>query len=183
VKPGPAIAGGFRRVREALEAGAKVSIPIHEGTLPLYCAITLGRCEAVQVLLDYGADVERSEHYNSRPGTFSSASSVGPALFAAINCNQPTDTKIQMLSILLDHGADIRCQLGQENLMDLAARYGDGAIGDLLRSNGLLYGPREMAAFNRLEELQSAMEDSPDLLHEPFKPLYLVGQRKKAAGR
>src|SRR4029450_3781749 len=119
---------GADRVREALRAGAKVSMSMGDGSSLFHSAITRGQCENVEVLLDYGADVERSELYSPRPRTSPTASGRGPPLFAAIDCDQPTDTKIRMIRILLAHGADIRCEVGEENLMDLAALYGDGAI-------------------------------------------------------
>ena len=113
---------GADRVREALEAGATPSLSLGDGSSLLHSAITRGQCENVEVLLDYGADVERSGPYSPRPGIGQqSASRIGPALFAAVDCNQPTNTKIQMIRILLAHGADIRCERGEENLMDLAA--------------------------------------------------------------
>jgi ankyrin repeat protein len=163
------------RVREALEAGAKVSIMMNDGSSPLPSAIARGQCETVQVLLDYGADVERSDMYcprlrSQRPGGPLMALHRGPALFAAVDCDQPTSIKIQMIRILVEHGADIRCQVGDVDLMDLAALYGDGAIADLLGEHGLPYGPREMAACNRIEELQRAIQKSPSLLHERFEP-------------
>jgi len=167
---------GAERVRQALEAGALLSVPMDDYSLPFHCAITLGQCDTVQVLLDHGADVEQVDFYNPHPQKYPRGSALGmasgrgPPLFAAVDCDQPTDIKIQMIRILLAQGADVRCEVDNVNLMDLAARHGDGAIGDLLRGHGLPYGPREMAAFHRTKELERAVQESPDLLQERFKP-------------
>jgi hypothetical protein len=169
-----AIAGGQgpQAVRAALEAGAKVSMTMGDGSGLFHSAITHGQCENVEVLLEYGAEVEALDRYNPRSDPQSGAASqMGPPLFAAIDCDQPSDTKLRMIGILLNHGADIRCQVGDVNLMDLAALHGDGAIADLLREHGLPYGPREMAACNRTEELQAAIQKSPELLHQRCKPI------------
>jgi hypothetical protein len=171
------------RVREALDAGANLQWGITEGSStlsPLHCAIALGQCEAVEVLLDYGADVHASGRYIRvrGPGLHQQVRG-GPPLYAAIDSNQPTDIKIKMIRILLARGADIQCDVSGFNLMDLAASRGDGVISDRLRAEGLPYGPREMAALNRIGELQRAVEESLEVLHERFKA-FQFGEREES---
>jgi ankyrin repeat protein len=45
----------------------------------------------------------------------------------------------------------------------------DTQVGDLLREIGVPYGPREMAAFNRLDDLKRAVGEQPDLVKERFR--------------
>ena len=54
--------------------------------------------------------------------------------------------------------------------MDCAVATSDPELGDFLRQYGLPYGPREMAAFNRLDELKQAIQGNPGLLRERVKP-------------
>jgi len=177
------LSGNIDQVRQGLEAGANLMVPMDDGSSPLNGAITRGQCEIVQVILEHGADVEQIAGYNSRPrrqnyGGSHWAERMGPALFAAVDCDQPPGIKIEMIRLLLAHGADIRCEVPHKienqvfgtNLMDLAAQRGDGDLVDFLRGHGLPYGPREMAALNRLEEVKRALQESPGLLQERFKP-------------
>jgi cytohesin len=56
--------------------------------------------------------------------------------------------------------------------MDLAVFESDSQVGDLLRQNGAEYGPREMAAFNRLDELKQVVKQRPSVLEERFRPTW-----------
>jgi hypothetical protein len=56
--------------------------------------------------------------------------------------------------------------------MDVAVRAGDADAADLLRGYGLPYGAREMATFNRLDELKRAVEANPELIKQRYKPEY-----------
>lgn len=193
---GAILRGDAEGVRTALRSGAKLSMtisnprsPATSSGSPLYTAIAHGHVEIVQLLLDHGADVNEPGAYDretplfaaatrghmdivkllldrgadaNRPGPFDRQ----PPLFGAVNCNQPADVKIQLIRLLLMHGADIHCVADGVDLMDVAARRGNGEVGDLLKDEGLPYGPREMAAFNRLDELRRAVIESPDLVHE-----------------
>lgn len=175
---------GADQVRQVVESGANLWVGMDDGSAPFLCAITLGRLEAVQVMLGHVEDVEQIGRYSNHPGKYKSADQLGPALFAAVDCDQLPEMKIQMIKLLLARGANIRRENGNINLMDLAAFRGDEVVGDFLRSHGLPYGPREMAAFNRIEELKQAIQEFPDLLHERFKPIGLsdvVGWRNNVS--
>jgi ankyrin repeat protein len=160
-------------VRQAVENGANLWVGMHDGSSPFLYAITLGRIEAIEVMLDHVADLEQAGRYSASPGRWSSAERSGPALFAALDCDQPTDVKIKMFNLLLARGANVHRESGGATLMDLAAFRGDEAIGDLLREHGLPYGPREMAALNLIKELEQAIQESPALLRERVKPMGL----------
>ena len=87
-----------------------------------------------------------------------------------------------MIRLLVERGANPQKAIGPHdihNLMDEAVARSDAEVGDLLRHYGLDHGPREMAAFNRLDELKHAIQQDPRLLKERFRPLYdeTPGQR------
>jgi ankyrin repeat protein len=146
---------GPDRVREALAAGANVNAIVDKDT-PLHAAVKRGQTETAKVLLEHGAILGPVHQ---------------PAILAAIDCDQPANKKVEMIRLLLSHGADVTYDIQGVNLMDVAARHDDGEVGDLLRAEGLSYGPREMAAFNRIDELKRAIRESPNILHEQFKPV------------
>jgi ankyrin repeat protein len=173
-----AVAGSLRKaivdgdaegVRKALAAGALLSsIRLDDGSSALLGAVTRGHCETVELLLAQGEDFEQIGVYNRQPG-IRSATGRGPALFAAVDCDLPVEKKVKMFRLLLAQGANIRREIDGVDLMDVAVRRGDADVGDLLRAEGLPYGPREMAAFNRIDELQQAIRESPDIVHERFE--------------
>ncbi len=144
--------------RKALEAGA-------------YPNATLGPCiengqlAIIELLLESGADVEQMM---AIPGSLVGN---GPPIYAAILCRQPTQIRLKMIRLLVKYGADPRRDVGR-NAMDLAVHHSEPEVADLLVELGLPYGPREMAAFNRLEELQSYVEQNPNILRERVRPLY-----------
>lgn len=149
--------------RHALEAGAKPDRDYSSRpTGLLSTCIHQGQLEMMKLLIDYGADVERTAQVMG-------GARYGPALFVAVRCDQPADIRCQMIRLLVDHGADIRSQDGNDNLMDVAYHLSDGQTGDLLRGYGLPYGPREMAAFNRLDELKHAVREDPELITQRFQ--------------
>jgi ankyrin repeat protein len=191
--------GDTEGAREALRSGARLSMTINDtrsqetrNSSPLYAAIALGHVEIVQLLLDHGADVNEPGAYD-RESPLCAAASRGhidiaklllergadanrpnrsdrqPPLFGAISCQQSAGIKVQLIRLLLKHGADIHCVVDGVDPMDMAVRWGDGEVGDLLKDEGLPYGPREMAAFNRLDELKRALAESPDIVHERFE--------------
>jgi uncharacterized protein len=157
--------------RQALEAGAE---PDLGGMLPnagpfLYACIVKGQVEIMELLLDFGADVERIENFpDPFPGPFRS----GPPLFAAAGCDQPPDVRCQMIRLLVSRGADPRRQLYDLTAMEAAFQLSDAQTGELLRELGLPYGPREMAAFNRLDELKRAITRAPEILDERFQTIW-----------
>jgi ankyrin repeat protein len=193
------LGGDTDAVREALRSGAKLSMTISDprsqainNSSPLYAAIARGHVEIVQLLLDHGADVNEPGAYDretplyaaashghveilklllergadaNRPGRFSRQ----PPLFGAVSCRQTADIQLQLIRLLLMHSAEIHCEADGLDLMDMAVRSGNGEVGDLLKDEGLPYGPREMAAFNRIDELERAIRESPDLVRERFE--------------
>jgi ankyrin repeat protein len=152
--------------RQALEAGADPTcIDSPESSL-LHTCIERGQCELAKVLLDHGADVERTVRLSD------TVVLSGPALFAAVACDQPAETRLRMVQMLIAHGADVRREIGDHNLVDIAVHNGDAQMADFLRQCGVSYGPAEMAAFNRLDELKRAVDASPNIVHERFRPIY-----------
>lgn len=144
-------AGDLHHVQDSLEAGADPNVTLG-GRQELLCmSIENGHEEIVEALLDYGADVEKCS-----------------ALATAIDCTHLGNARMKMIRLLLQHGADPHREHYGNNAMDLAVRHGDARLGDLLREHGLEYGPREMAAFNRLEELRLAVEKDPSIVKQRF---------------
>ena len=58
--------------------------------------------------------------------------------------------------------------------MDLAVHRTEPEVADLLVELGVPYGPREMVAFDRLPELQQAVDQRPAVMRERYRPLYGV---------
>lgn len=154
--------------RQALEAGADPNLTVSppEQTRLLLACIANGHVELVELLLDHGAEVDRIER--SLP-PYLSPTIGGPPLFAAVSCDHPPEVRIQIVRLLVAHGADPRAQYGQFNAMDIAFHLSDDQTGDLLREYGLPYGAREMAAFNRLDELKRTVEANPEIVKERVK--------------
>lgn len=148
-------AGDASLVRHALEAGADPNGAFPGIRHSFGTAIRDGHVEIVKLLLDSGAHFEECSD-----------------LAAAIDCDQPVDVRLAMIRILLQHGADPHRQCGGTNAMDLAVRNSDAAVGDLLREHAVEFGPREMAAFNRLDELRHVVEENPGVVRERFRPVY-----------
>ncbi|HQU43789.1 MAG TPA: ankyrin repeat domain-containing protein [Pirellulales bacterium] len=152
--------------RHALEAGAKPDL--NYASLPtgfLHTCIIRGLVDMLKLLLDFGADVERTAHVSGR---FQRDVHYGSPLFAAVECDQPPEVRCEMIRVLVAAGADPHQQEGEVNAMDVAFRLSDGQVADCLRQWGLPYGPREMAAFNRLEELKQAVRADPEILTKRF---------------
>jgi|GEM_PF-3178286 len=158
--------------RRALEAGAEPNPPIllSQPRLSWLCScIANGQIEMVELLLDFGADIERIDQVpNSIPGPVRS----GPPLFAAVGCSQPAEVRTKMVRLLVARGANPRSQFAGHSAMDIAFEAADAQMGDLLREYGLPYGPREMAAFDRLDELKVAVQETPELLQRRFRDAY-----------
>jgi ankyrin repeat protein len=140
--------------RRALDVGADPDLGI------LTC-IAKGHVEMLKLLLDLGADPEGTPFRGPLGG--------GAPLLSAAACDQPPEIRCQMVRLLVEAGADPQRQQGRYNAMDHAVHLLDSQMGDLLREYGLPYGPREMAAFNRLDELRQAIHDDPDLLKQRFR--------------
>lgn len=164
--------------RSALECGFTYE-QLTAGRLPLLrIGVARGQIAMVELLLKVGADVHQSGRANW-PVTFGPPPRVfyasGPPLFSAIGINQPAETRIEMIKLLVVHGANPR-HTGEESAMDVAVRECDAEVADLLRALGVPYGPREMATFNRLVELQHAVAKAPDLIKQRFVPVWAAGE-------
>lgn len=72
-----------------------------------------------------------------------------------------------MIRLLVRYGANPLKDYWGTDAMDVAVRAGDAEVADLLRDYGLSFGPRELAAFNRFDELKRAIEANPELLAIP----------------
>jgi len=151
--------------RRALEAGASANVHHGDGSLLRHC-IDNGQIPLVELLLDFGADIERVERLQS------SLVVDGPPLYAAVGCSQPTEVRQEMARLLIQHGADVRMRIGRLDLMDLAVYRSDPEMADFLKGHGLPYGAREMAAFNQLEQLQRLVAENPGVLRERSKPIF-----------
>jgi hypothetical protein len=155
--------------RRALEAGANPDF-MSPGSRMIFGCIAKGQLEMMKLLLDSGADAEGTESVR-----FIGPGGGGPPLFVALNCDQPPEVRCQMVRVLVAAGANPHRQEGRTNAMDLAVDRSDGQMGELLREYRLPYGPREMAAFNRLDELRQAVHDDPELVKQRFKSMYALG--------
>ena len=120
-----------------------------------------GQLDLVELLLQFGADVEREES-NSSPV------SPGPPLFAAISCEQPLDVRKDLVQMLVRHGADPYKKVGEQGLMDVCVSRHDAEMAEFLTKLGLPFGAREMAAFNRLAELRRLVNEDPQIVKERF---------------
>lgn len=151
--------------RRALAAEANPDFMSNQpGSRMIFDCIAKGQVEMMKLLLDFGADAEGTEGVR-----FIGPGGGGPPLFVALNCDQPPEVRCQMVRLLVAAGANPRRQEGRTNAMDVAVHRSDSQIGDLLREYGLPYGPREMAAFDRLDELRQAVHDDPELVKQRFK--------------
>lgn len=148
----------------------------------LHICIANGQIGIVEVLLESGADVEKfgqgslpRSTPSRRPPFFHFR---GPPLFAAIGSPQPAEIRKEMIRLLVQYGADPLKKSERDNAMDVAVRAGDAEVADLLREYGLPYGLREMATFNRLDELKRAVTGNPDAVKQRYDPVYaaLPGQ-------
>jgi ankyrin repeat protein len=150
--------------RHALSAGADPNLDPHQQLLG--SCIVHGQVEMTDLLLEFGADIEEVQtFYLSLSGSV-----YGPPVFIAAGCNQPPKVRSNMIRLLVAHGADPRRQLGDMTAMDLAFRVCDARTADLLREYGLPYGPREMAGFNRVDELKRAVERERGIVKDRFRP-------------
>ena len=141
--------------RRAFEAGASPDLldGLQGQDRVFSTCIKKGHVEMVKLFLEFGVDADEMSH----------------AILVAADCDQPPEVRCQLIRLLVAAGANPRRQEGQNNAMDLVVRISDGQTGALLREYGLPYGPREMAAFNRLEELKQAVHDDPGLLKQRFR--------------
>ena len=109
--------GHFEAARTLLEAGADVNRPsAGDGTTPLLIAIINGRFDLAKFLLDNGADPTRASRNGATP------------LYAVLNCQwapnalypqprayeQQTITYLELMTALLDRGADPNARLRQK---------------------------------------------------------------------
>ena len=163
--------------RRALEAGADPNLAFDErspnpqsrGPSVLNACIGNGQIAMMELLLDFGADVERVDAF---PGKIEIPIHGASPLLVAAFCNQPADVRAKMVRLLAARGANPRKLIEGQSAMDMAFEASDGQMGDLLHELGLPYGPREMAAFNRLDELKAAVEETPEILEQNFKTAY-----------
>lgn len=156
--------GNAGLAKAAIEAGADPNMK--RGESYLRGCIERGHLEVMALLLSAGADLETNERLQG------GLTAGGPPLFAAIVAPQPTTTRLNMLKMLIDAGADPLITIGGRSGMSHAVKEGNTQIADLLRKHGLDYGPREMVAFNRLDEVRPIVEQNPEILRQRFSPIY-----------
>jgi ankyrin repeat protein len=149
-------------VRSLLEAGADPNYTKSGGIPPLHMSAERGDVEMVELLLNFGANLEHQARLKSN----SMGAVEGTPLFAAICCSQPREMRLHMVRVLLERGANP--ETGRGNAMDLAVEACDGELGDLLREFDAAYGPREAAAFGRYSEVESLVRENPAILTDRY---------------
>ncbi len=151
----------------AIHRGARASQVVGAGPSFLHLSIVEGNITMMELLLDAGADIERYDS-SQRFGR----ELYGRPLHVAIACSQPLRVRLAIVRSLVERGADVHSEANRRNGMDFAVAASDASMGDLLREYGLPYGPREMAAFGRLNELAASVKQNPKLLRQRFRPIY-----------
>jgi cytohesin len=136
------------------------------GASPLHTSIEAGQISVTEKLLDLGADMERVDRLEN------GLTPSGPPLFAAISCRQPTEVRLELARRLIERGAHVSREVSERTAMDYAVRDSLAEIGDVLREHGAEYGPREMVAFNRLDEIKHVVELDAGVLRRRFRPVY-----------
>lgn len=113
---------------------------IHAGRSALDAAVGGGHLGCAKLLLDAGARVsERGAQ----------------AVHQLVESESTSGNKLAVLNLLMTHGLQLRKRVGGYSLMDTAVRQAAGDVIDLLRDLGEDFGPREMAAAGRLQDLQN----------------------------
>ncbi|MBI2479098.1 MAG: ankyrin repeat domain-containing protein [Planctomycetia bacterium] len=114
----------------------------------LHHCVSGGHLELLELLLEHGAP--------------------NPGLVSVLQSKQPSDVQKKMAQLLIKFGADP----AEPAAMDLAVQKYDLKAAELLEESGAVLGPRELAAFNRLDELKRLVHDQPELLHQRLKRIY-----------
>lgn len=165
--------------RRLLEAGANPNGKRSIGQSPLHLCAERGANEMVELLIEFGADLEQ-------PGAFATPTirGYGPPLFAAISSSDSTGGRLHTVRVLLEHGADPNVETGGTTAMDLAVAESDGELADLLREYGADYGPREAVAFNRFSEVEQMVRQDPPIVNAPCRSIYAArpGQKSSLLG-
>ncbi|HET6879221.1 MAG TPA: ankyrin repeat domain-containing protein [Pirellulales bacterium] len=182
------------RARQALDAGAEpdraadYSAGLQRTRLLRDCVVN-AQFDMMELLLDYGADIERIDQLPSASGeplpvaidNQSAGKGTqymhGPPVFVAAGCNQPPEVRCELIRRLVARGANPRRHVDGGHVagftaMDVAFYISDAQTAELLREYGVPYGPREMAGFNRLEELKQAVHENPEILNQRFRPIF-----------
>jgi len=121
--------GSLRHVEALLKAGADASAFETGNWTPLMLATELERVAIARLLLDSGADVNRSDGWTTALHLAVEISLVGWCTSDLGNAS--TD----LVRLLLERGASVSAvDYEGETALDLAARYGPNKIADLLRS-------------------------------------------------
>ena len=117
------VGGGLGVMRALLDGGADINAGVPVGT-PLAIASQAGRADAVKLLLERGADVNRPFRFNRLEG-------ITPLMIAA------SEGHVDVVQLLIAHGADLnaRNSLGSSALV-LAKMAGHEIIVDVLRKAG-----------------------------------------------
>ncbi|KAK8004980.1 hypothetical protein PG990_011017 [Apiospora arundinis] len=143
---------------QLINGSTNLEVEDEYGERPLYLAARLGLLEAVQVLLEKGADVESQ---NTRSLDFPNA------LYQAVSRNS-----VQIAEVLLQHGADINAWTWN-GTTPLAIAVGGRAVEivDLL----LQYGADKEAKDNNGITIRALAAESPQILTLLQAPLLLQG--------
>ena len=91
-----------------------------------------------------------------------------PSFAAVIESKQPREVRRAVAQVLIAAGSDP----SDPEAWDTAVREYDCDSAELLRELGATFGPRELAAFNRLDELKMQVYDRPEILQQRFRRLW-----------
>jgi len=162
--------GDLDTARRALDAGADVNWAIVNSAIDrkplLHHAITAGDVSMVELLLEFGAEV------NAVAPVKGGLVASGPPLLAAVAADHSLAVRRELIELLVERGADPGWETNDRDLMAAAVYRRDADIADVLREIGVPYGVREMVAFNRLAELRAEVEKRPDVVRERLAPTY-----------
>jgi hypothetical protein len=107
--------GDIDKMREAMEEGAHPDGFVYNHLPPLYAAISGDKTDAVRLLLDSGAEVNRVRDFESTP--------LGFAAFGG---------HVDAVKLLLERGANVCYKTGDGTLDETARKQGPKEIADLL---------------------------------------------------
>ena len=125
-------AGDVEQIKELCLLGANIECFNDNGNTPLHLAIEQGNYEAVNTLLELGADIERRTRLGDWTPLLHAVEVVSDA---AIQLRRPADNRL--IRLLLDYGADVhqRC-LDGDSAIGLAREFTNAEAEEILREAG-----------------------------------------------
>ena len=133
---------------QTFELGYPAEELFHRGNASPNQCVAKGQLAMLELLLEHGAP---------RPGQV-----------FVLQSNQPREVRKKTAQLLIKFGADPAEPLA----MDFAIQENDRNAAELLEELGAVFGPQELAAFNRLEELKKLVRDQPKLVNQRFRSVF-----------